>query len=62
MLFFRDLDQLTNAAAYARFGVQRQAAWLGAFEEPPLCHQRGSIFAGKQTTPDSVRRKQVNRS
>jgi hypothetical protein len=27
-----------------------------------LCHQRGSIVAGKQTTPDSVRRKQMNRS
>jgi hypothetical protein len=27
-----------------------------------LCHQRGSIVAGKQTTPDSVRRKQVSRS
>jgi hypothetical protein len=24
-----------------------------------VCHQRGSIVAGKQTTPDSVRRKQV---
>jgi hypothetical protein len=26
--FSRDLDQLTNAAAYARFGVQRQLRYI----------------------------------